>query len=142
MKIENFKMADYQDVLNLWKDTSITITSSENEDQVQRMLEINPELCLIGKLNSKIVAVVFGGFDGRRGYIHHLSVSPQYQKRGYGKKLMKELVNRFRKMKVHKLHLFVERRNKDVINFYKQLGWIVRDDLEMMSFIPDENLYR
>ncbi|MEJ2248376.1 MAG: GNAT family N-acetyltransferase [Candidatus Lokiarchaeota archaeon] len=134
-------MEDYSVVLKIWKETSITITSSESKEEVERMLLRNPNLCLIGKLEDKIIAVVFGGFDGRRGYVHHLAVIPEYQGKGYGRKIMEELVKRFRDMKVHKLHLFVEKRNQDVINFYENLGWEVRNDLEMMSFVPDKDLY-
>ena len=142
MQIENFKIEKYEEVLNLWKETSITITSSESEKEVERMVERNPNLCLVGKLDNKIIAVVFGGFDGRRGYVHHLAVAPAYQHKGYGKKLMDELMLKFKQMKVHKIHLFIEKYNRSVINFYKKLGWEIRDDLVMMSFIPDENLYK
>ena len=141
MQIENFKIEKYEEVLNLWKETSITITSSESEKEVERMVERNPKLCLVGKLDNKIIAVVFGGFDGRRGYVHHLAVKPIYQKRGYGKKIMLELLNRFKELEVHKLHLFVEKRNQEVITFYRNMGWELRDDLEMMSYIPDKNFY-
>jgi ribosomal protein S18 acetylase RimI-like enzyme len=83
-----------------------------------------------------------GGFDGRRGYVHHLAVDPLHKKKGYGKMIMDELINRFRKIGVHKIHLFIERDNQDVINFYMNLEWQIRDDLIMMSFVPDENLYK
>jgi RimJ/RimL family protein N-acetyltransferase len=55
---------------------------------------------------------------------------------------MKELMERFSTLKVHKVHLFVEKRNEKVINFYENLGWNLRDDLIMMSYIPNEDIYK
>lgn len=142
MKIEKFSMKLYDEVVQLWKKAGISVGSSDSKEEIERMLERNPNLFLIGKIKEKIIAVVMGGFDGRRGYVHHLAVDPLHQKKGYGKMIMDELINRFRKIGVHKIHLFIEKDNQDVVDFYKNLEWQIRDDLIMMSFVPDENLYK
>lgn len=142
MKIENFTMKNYDNIIGLWRKAGISVGSTDSENEIKKMLTLNPNLFLIGKVNNKVIAVVMGGFDGRRGYVHHLAVDPLHQKKGYGKMIMDELINRFRKIGVHKIHLFIERDNQDVINFYKNLEWQIRDDLIMMSFVPDENLYK
>jgi len=141
MKIENFSLKFYEDVVDIWKRTGISITSSDTKEEVNVMLNKNPDLSLIAKIDEKIIGVVMGGFDGRRGYVHHLAIDPKYQKKGYGKLLMNELIERFQKKRVHKVHLFIEKHNKDVIAFYNKLGWDIRSDLIMMSFIPDKKLY-
>ena len=142
MKIENFTMKNYDNIIGLWRKAGISVGSTDSENEIKKMLTLNPNLFLIGKVNNKVIAVVMGGFDGRRGYVHHLAVDPLHQKKGYGKMIMDELINRFRKIGVHKIHLFIERDNPDVINFYKNLEWQIRDDLIMMSFVLDENLYK
>ena len=55
---------------------------------------------------------------------------------------MDELIKKFRKIGVHKIHLFIERYNKDVVDFYQNLGWEIRDDLIMISYVPDKDLYK
>jgi ribosomal protein S18 acetylase RimI-like enzyme len=142
MKIENYSMKCYANVVKLWRKAGISVGSSDTEEEIEKMLKRNPNLLLIGKLNEKIIAIVMGGFDGRRGYVHHLAVDPIYQKKGYGKMIMDELIDRFCKIGVHKIHLFIEKDNKEVVNFYKNLNWQLRDDLIMMSFVPDKNLYK
>ncbi|MFX1281258.1 MAG: GNAT family N-acetyltransferase [Promethearchaeota archaeon] len=142
MKIENYSMKYYGNVVKLWRKAGISVGSSDTEEEIESMLIRNPNLLLIGKLNEKVIAIVMGGFDGRRGYVHHLAVDPIYQKKGYGKMIMDELINRFRKIGVHKIHLFIEKDNKEVVNFYKNLDWQIRNDLIMMSFVPDKNLYK
>jgi ribosomal protein S18 acetylase RimI-like enzyme len=142
MKIEKFTMGSYETVVNLWRKSGISVGSTDTREEIEKMLQRNPNLCLIGKIGNKIIGVVMGGFDGRRGYVHHLAVDPDYQRRGYGKMIMNDLIERFRKIGAHKIHLFIEKYNKDVVEFYQNLGWEIRDDLIMMSFVPDEKLYK
>jgi len=142
MKIEKFSMELYEDIIKLWRKAGISVGSTDTREEIEKMLKRNPKLFLIGRVNEKIIGVVMGGFDGRRGYIHHLAVEPDYKKRGYGKKLIDELIKRFHQMRVHKVHLFIEKYNEKVVNFYLNLGWDIRDDLIMISYVPDKNLYK
>ncbi len=141
MKIENFSMRFYDDIIELWRITGICVGSSDSKEELARMSRQNPDLFLMGKVSDVIIGVVIGGFDGRRGYVHHLAVDPNYQKNGYGKLLMNELITRFRQEGVHKVHLFIEKRNNEVVDFYRSLGWEVREDLIMMSYVPDKTVY-
>lgn len=142
MNIETFSIKYYEKVIELWRKTGISVGSSDTKEGLERMVQRNPKLFLIGKINEKLISVVMGGFDGRRGYVHHLAVDPAYQKKGYGKLMMDELMKKFQELEVHKVHLFIEKHNKTVVDFYQNLGWDIRDDLMMMSYIPDKNLYK
>ncbi|MFX1310593.1 MAG: GNAT family N-acetyltransferase [Promethearchaeota archaeon] len=135
-------MKFYKEVIEIWRKAGISVGSTDTEEELERMVKRNPQLFLIGKVDEKIISVVMGGFDGRRGYVHHLAVDPDFQKKGYGKALIDELIDRFRKLGIHKVHLFIEKYNKKVVQFYKNLGWDIRDDLIMMSYVPDKNLYK
>lgn len=142
MIIEKFSMKFYEEVVELWRKSGISVGSTDTKEELERFVRRTPQLFLVGKIDGKIISVVIGGFDGRRGYVHHLAVDPDYQKKGYGKMIMGELMNKFLKLKVHKVHLFLEKYNKEVVEFYRNLGWEIRDDLIMMSYIPDKNLYK
>ena len=135
-------MDNYNEIISLWKKAGINVGSSDTKEEIEKMLNRNPNLFLVGKIDGKVIAVVLGGYDGRRGYVHHLAVDPDYQNMGYGRQLMNELIERLKKMRVHKIHLFIEKYNRSVIDFYQKLGWEIRNDLVMMSFIPDEKLYK
>lgn len=139
MKVERFSIQNYEEAIALWSKVGLSLGSSDTKEEVERMLKRNPDLFLVGKINNRIVAIVMGGFDGRRGYVHHLAVEPDYQRMGYGSTLMEQLIKRFMQKNVKKIHLFVEKRNKNVINFYKKLGWELRNNLVMMSLIPSKN---
>ena len=142
MNIEKFKIEHYDEVVELWRKAGIELGSSDSIDEVTRVLNRNPDLFLIGKVQEKIIAVVIGSFDGRRGYVHHFAVDPNYQKIGFGKTIMDALIEQFREMNIHKVHLFIEKSNRSVVEFYNNLGWDIRKDLIMMSYVPDKKLYK
>jgi ribosomal protein S18 acetylase RimI-like enzyme len=142
MKIEKFSMKVYEEVVQLWRKAGISVGSSDSKIEVEKMRERNPTLFLIGKIDDKICAVVMGGFDGRRGYVHHLAVDPVNQRRGYGKLMIDALRKEFLRLGVQKVHLFIQKHNREVVVFYQNQGWEIREDLIMMSFIPDKNLYK
>ncbi|MHA1479077.1 MAG: GNAT family N-acetyltransferase [Promethearchaeota archaeon] len=142
MKIEKFKIEYYDEVVELWRKAGIEMVSSDTIEEVTRVLSRNPDLLLIGKVQEKVIAIVIGAFDGRRGYVHHLAVDPDYQKMGFGKTIMDGLIEQFRAMDIHKVHLFIEKSNRAVVEFYNNLGWDVREDLIMMSYVPDKKLYK
>jgi len=136
MQIVQFNIEMYDDVYRIWSETGLTLTVSDTKEQVQRSLEYSKDLFLVGLVDEKIVAVVLGAFDGRRGYVHHLAVDPEYQNKGYGRLMMEELHHRFKLKDVKKVHLFIEVDNVGVKEFYLKMGWHVRDDLMMMSYVP------
>ena len=132
MNIRNYQESDYSEVLKLWKKAGITTGHSDEEEEVKKILKVNPETFLVGVLDGKVIGSVIGGYDGRRGLIHHLAVLPKNQGKGFGKKLMVEVEKRFAEMGVVKSHLLIDSDNKDVINFYLRIGWELRD-LTVMS---------
>ena len=137
MQIVQFEMGMYEEVFRIWTETGLSLGASDTEEQITRSLEYSKELFLVGILEEKIVAVVLGAFDGRRGYVHHLAIDPKFQKRGYGRVMMAELHRRFSKKDVKKVHLFIEVDNNGIREFYKKMGWHTRDDLIMMSYVPE-----
>jgi len=136
MEIVQFTMDMYEDIYRIWKETGLTLGSSDTKDQIRRSLEYSKDLFLVGIIDDKVIAVVLGAYDGRRGYVHHLSVDPAFQKQGLGRKMMEELQTRFKEKDVKKVHLFIEVDNEDVKEFYLRIGWHTREDLMMMSYVP------
>ncbi|MBS1271807.1 MAG: Acetyltransferase YpeA [Candidatus Marinimicrobia bacterium] len=133
MRIRQYTKDDYPAVRDLWERTGLLLSLSDEREELHRMLDYHPELFLVGELPNQIIGSVIGSFDGRRAYVHHLAVDPDYQGRGYGTRLMEHLEEKLEVMNVVKYHLLIEQCNADVAGFYRKLGWYERDDLVMMS---------
>jgi ribosomal protein S18 acetylase RimI-like enzyme len=136
-KIRNMTKIDIPFVQQLWERSGIDLTLSDSKIEIKRMINYNKNLCLVGidtSNENKIVSAVLGGFDGRRGWVHHLAVDPNYRRKKLGTLLMEELLLRFKKLNVVKVKLEILRSNLDVVDFYKQQNWDYRDDLVTMSY--------
>lgn len=127
IRIRNCREDDLADLIRIWRQVDLTLGISDTIPELKRMLALNPDTCLVLEHNGRVVAGVMGGFDGRRGLVHHLSVAPEFQRCGYGRALMEELETRFRGMNVVKYSLWIEPRNQSVIDFYNHIGYELRD---------------
>lgn len=139
--IEKFSIDMYDRVYKLWKLGNLTLGSSDTKERIKKVAHRNPDTFLVGKHEDKIISCVMGMHDGFRGYVYHLAVDPQYRSMGYGKRLMNELHQIYKRLGILKVHVLIEKRNKKVREFYNKLGWHERDDLMLMSFIPDVDEY-
>ena len=126
---------DLPKVLVIWRIVNIELTYSDKHEELVRMIKHNPGLCLVleDTLNRNIFGAVLGGFDGRRGWVHHLAIHPSIQGKKYGTLLMDELLKRFKERNVVKLKIEILKSNIGVIDFYKKIGWNLRSDLSTMS---------
>ncbi len=131
MKIREFELNDYDAVIKIWEEAGLTLKPSDELSEIKRKLERDSDLFLVAEEDGQVVGAVIGAWDGRRGWIYHLAVSPSAQKQGIGLQLMEELETRMRQKGVYKVNLLVERNNSKVINFYERLGYEIDDIIFM-----------
>ncbi|MBR0607488.1 GNAT family acetyltransferase [Bacillus safensis] len=122
MEICEFSIKEYDDVVRVWKSAGLVIGRSDSQIEIKKKLLRDPELFLVAKVKEQLIGAVIGGFDGRRGWIHHLAVDPNFQKQNIGKKLLKEVEKRLYKLGAIKINLLVLPDNK-VTDFYENLGY-------------------
>ena len=77
MEIRPFKIGDEGAVIDLWRRCNLTVPWNNPKLDIQRKLKVDPELFLVGVIGGEIVATVMGGYDGHRGWIYYLAVSPE-----------------------------------------------------------------
>lgn len=133
MNIRDMKIEDYREVYKLWQECGISLGKSDSEDEIQKFISMNPETSLVETIDNKIIGCVLGGYDGRRGLIHHLAIHPDYQGNDYGTILMECLENKFKEKGVVKISFWVQNSNIGVVDFYEKLGYELRKDIVTIS---------
>ena len=128
-----YKSRDYKEIIELWKNAGLIVSLSDNQEELEKLAFKIDNKFIVLELGNKIIGTVVCAHDGRRGYIHHLAVLPEYQKNGYGKKLMDEAIMHYRSLKTVKTHIFIEKSNSKVVEFYKNLDFKIRDDIILMT---------
>ncbi|MBK9925820.1 MAG: GNAT family acetyltransferase [Anaerolineales bacterium] len=132
MQIREFQMTDYDAVIGLWQITDIPLGRTDDQAGVIHKMERDPDLFLVGIENDVLVGAVMGTYDGRRGWINHLAIHPNYQGRGYGAAIVAQLEERLRKKGCQKLNLLIEPKNAKVQHFYETLDY-QREELIFME---------
>ncbi|NSW54110.1 MAG: GNAT family N-acetyltransferase [Anaerolineae bacterium] len=82
-----------------------------------------------------IIGCVMAGHDGRRGYLQHLVVLPEYRRQGIGAALVHTCLAALAQQGIDKTHIFVFADNIPGNAFWRAQGWIPREEINMYSFI-------
>jgi ribosomal protein S18 acetylase RimI-like enzyme len=125
-RIVTYRSEFLNDVVDLWKKCNLVVPQNDPVEDIQKKVEFQPESFLIGLLDGKVIGSIMVGYEGHRGWINYLAVTPEYQRRGYGGQLVQKSIDELRKMGCLKVNLQVRNTNTTVINFYKHLGF--KDD--------------
>jgi ribosomal protein S18 acetylase RimI-like enzyme len=133
LHIREFQVADYEDVLGLWKAAGLILRPGDELDGIMTKLGRDPDLFLVAEDGGEIVGVVMGAWDGRRGWINHLAVKPNHQRKGIGHALIGELEKRLFRKGAKKVNAQIYRSNTNSFNFFKSCGYEVHSDLVMIG---------
>jgi ribosomal protein S18 acetylase RimI-like enzyme len=123
MKIRQYQPGDQFEVVELWKACGLVKPWNDPTMDIARKLSVSPELFLVGTVEGNIVASVMGGYDGHRGWINYLAVSPGARNRGYGRKLMAYVEKTLVEEGCPKINLQIRESNLDAIEFYRAIGY-------------------
>jgi ribosomal protein S18 acetylase RimI-like enzyme len=128
MKIRAFQPNDEAAVVALWQECGLTRPWNDPHADIARKRTEQPELFLVGTVGNELVATAMVGFDGHRGWVYYLAVSPRHRRRSCGRSLMREAERLLIERGCPKLNLLVRSSNAEVIEFYRRLGY-TQDDV-------------
>lgn len=131
MKIVKMTNEYYSDVYELWLSCrGMGLNNLDDSEQgINRFLERNPDTCFVALQDEKVVGVIMAGSDGRRGYIYHTAVNPQYRKRGIATALVETVMQAMKNIGINKVALVVFEHNEGGNKFWERLGFTERNDL-------------
>jgi ribosomal protein S18 acetylase RimI-like enzyme len=133
--LRTLTIADYDAVYALWQQTEgIGLNDSDTREAIAAFLDHNPNLSQVACNEAgQIVGTVLCGHDGRRGYLHHLAVNRADRKRGIGRSLVNECLNKLAGLKIQKCNLFLFANNTPGRTFWLHQGWTAREDIVLVQ---------
>jgi putative acetyltransferase len=127
---------DYEQVYTLWHSTEgIGLSSADTRTSIAQYLDRNPGLSLVAVQENQLVGAVLCGHDGRRGFIHHLTIHKSFRRRGLGRELVRRCLSVLKRQGIEKCHIFVFADNNPTTNFWVDIGWTNREELKVTSKI-------
>ncbi|TMI16828.1 GNAT family acetyltransferase [Candidatus Bathyarchaeota archaeon] len=133
MKIREFRIEDYPMVRDLWQTAGLILRPGDELEDVKLKLQRDADLFLVAEQDDEILGSVIGGWDGRRGWIYHLAVRPEHQRKGIGIGLVREVERRLVAKGAKKVNAQVYKWNERSSEFFKAIGYDAQPDLIMIG---------
>lgn len=131
MDIRNILIDDYEAVYTLWTSCKGMGLNNldDSADGIARFLRRNSDTCFVAEEHGQIVGAILAGNDGRRGYIYHTAVHPQYRRQGIATQLVEAVLQALRRARINKVSLVVFADNEAGNRFWQKMGFLPRTDL-------------
>lgn len=131
MNIRKMLISDYDKVYDIWMScTGMGLNNlDDSKDGIDKFIKRNPDTCFVTEYGNELIGAIMVGNDGRRGYIYHAAVNPQYRKQGVASQLVENAMQALEQCGINKCALVVFDKNKNGNVFWEKLGFTVREDL-------------
>lgn len=131
MQIRKLAIEDYDAVYCLWMHCAGMGLNNLDDSRagIEAFLNRNPDTCFAAEAGGCVVGVILAGHDGRRGYIYHTAVHPDFRGRGIGSGLVERAMAALERCGIHKVALVVFARNEAGNRFWERRGFTARGDL-------------
>jgi ribosomal protein S18 acetylase RimI-like enzyme len=122
---------DYEQVYSLWMNTPNMGLNNidDTRDGIAKYLARNPNTCFVAEKDGKVIGVILGGHDGRRGFIYHAAVAQSEQRQGIGAALVSKVMSALEREGICKVALVVMSKNEKGNVFWDKQGFSTRSDL-------------
>ncbi|MCC7494702.1 MAG: GNAT family N-acetyltransferase [Fimbriimonadaceae bacterium] len=132
--LRELTVADLPAVLELWRGTpGVGLNESDEPAALAAFLERNAGLSRVAERDGELVGAVLCGHDGRRGYLHHLTVAAAHRGQGLGRALVEACLADLAARGIPKCNLFLYADNAAGAAFWQALGFNRRADLHLLQ---------
>ncbi len=133
--IREMTLADLEAVVALWVEAGLPFRP-EGRDRPDRMkveMERGTAVFLMAEAGDRLVGVVLGTHDGRKGWVNRLAVAPAFQRRGIAARLVRELEARLETLGLEIVAALIESDNRSSLEFFRAIGYLHDPEIEYVS---------
>ncbi len=137
MEIRNMEIITYkdekhrEDVVNLWKAAfGYEVSYNAPELVIDQKIE-HDDLLYVALDEEQLIGSIMVGYDGHRGWIYSLAVSPNCRKQGVGSQLLTFAQEKLASLGCLKVNLQITGENSEVQAFYEANGFSVEERVSM-----------
>jgi ribosomal protein S18 acetylase RimI-like enzyme len=125
-------------VITLWKDVfGYEAEHNAPELVIRKKLEFGDDLFFVALRDQLVIGTIMAGYDGHRGWIYSMAVSPKYQSEGIGSSLLGFVERKLSELGCMKINLQIVEGNELVENFYIANGYHTEKRISMGKRLPE-----
>ena len=119
-------------VMDVWR-ASFGYDTAHNEPGlvIDKKLAMHDDLFFVAVAAGEVVGTVMAGYDGHRGWLYSVAVSPAHRKLGAGRQLVAHAEQSLVSRGCLKINLQLLQSNAAVAAFYASLGYAVEPRVSM-----------
>lgn len=131
VNIRLLTVEDYDGIYAMWLATPGMGLNhlDDSREGFEKFLRRNPQTCFVAEDGDSPVGVILAGHDGRRGFIYHTTVRPDYRRQGIGRNLVDRAMDALKNEGINKVALVVFENNSGGNAFWEEIGFTTREDL-------------
>ena len=133
--IKMMTIDDYEKLFEMWQSTpNMGLRSlDDSKEGISLFLKRNPNTNFVAYDDNKLIGAILSGHDGRRGYIYHTVVLPEYRRQGIATNLVDMAVKALQEEGITRVCLNVMETNEQGKKFWIDRGWEKKDFLGFYS---------
>ncbi len=133
--IREMTLDDYDAVTRLWAESGLPYRPQgrDRQDKMRVEMERGTAVFLVAETGERLVGVVLGTHDGRRGWINRLAVAPDYRRRGIAGRLVREVERRVEALGIEIVAALIESDNDTSLGFFQAIDYVHGRDVEYVS---------
>ncbi|MHA7966308.1 GNAT family N-acetyltransferase [Paenibacillus sp. CAU 1782] len=132
--IREMTIYDYEQMTDFWGEIEgLALSAADSKTNIEMYLDRNKGLSYVYEVESSIVGTILCGHDGRRGFIYHVAVKPEFRHKKIGQRLVDLCLSKLRDEGIDKCHIFVLDDNEGGNYFWSRSGWEKRSGFSVFS---------
>lgn len=135
VEIRKYSSHDKSKLVALWARVFSDDPPHNNPSRVIDAKIAHDDLIFVATENEVIIGACMLGYDGHRGWLYAVAVSPDQRRKGVGRQLIHHAIDTLHSMGCIKVNLQIRATNTEVAAFYQSLGFEVEDRLSMGAFV-------
>ena len=104
---------------------------------IDKKLEFGDGLFFVALDEGAVIGTVMAGYDGHRGWIYAIAVSPEHRHQGVGSLILSFAERKLADLGCMKINLQIREGNEAVENFYLANGYLTEKRISMGKSLPE-----
>ena len=123
--IREFRIEDYDNVVNLWVEAGIHYRPKgrESRPRMEKGLKSGQAIFLVAVADERIAGVVLGTHDARKGWINRLAVAKEFRRQKIASRLVAAVENRLNELGIEVIACLIEPENYISKTFFSKIGY-------------------
>jgi ribosomal protein S18 acetylase RimI-like enzyme len=130
--IRDYRESDYPSLMRLWQKTELAQPErGDDAGVISRCNEMGGRLLVLEETEGgEIIGSSWMTWDGRRIYLHHFGIDPDWQNRGFGTRLAEASLDWIGSLG-RQVKIEVHRENRAAIHLYRKLGFFAFEEYDI-----------